>query len=425
MNSSLVKLHLVVKEFLDSRWGGKSPLLVAYSGGPDSKALLYAVKSWGKAEIHLAHVDHGWRTESAQEALEIESEAERLGLLFHTTRFEKKTTEMEARSARLAFFASLREKISYQAVLLGHQADDLAETALKRLFEGAHLTRLWGMKADSVIDGLPLWRPMLDIRRREIEKFLSEQSLVALDDPSNRDPHYLRARMRLSLMPVLEEAFGKGTVENLRLLASRSKELDDYLAIRAEAMQERVKRGPFGIWIDCEGVPRLELRYLLQRIGSEESLVFSRDVLEKVLDGIRDKKADWEIGIRGRTMILDRGHFFLIHPTPPQFKEPISLEASGWQRSGDWRVFVGEGRVDATGWRSIFGDGSAAISCPAGSSLELRLLEKALPWDGKTPAFLRKLCPFVVLGKEVVGDFLNPGNSSSEKIIKIFVDSNS
>ncbi len=420
-----MKLPLVVKEFLDERWDGESPLLIAYSGGPDSKAVFHAAKSWGKAEIHLAHVDHGWREESREEALQLEQEAIQLGVPFHTTRLEKKSTEAEARLARLAFFASLREKIPFQAVLLGHHADDLAETALKRVLEGAHLTRLWGMKAESIIEGVPLWRPMLEVQKKEILRFLTDQSLEALDDPTNRDPHYLRARMRLTLLPALEESFGKRFVENLRLLATRSEELDEYLSARVEGLQERIKRGPFGIWIDCEGIARIELRYLLQRIGSEEAIVLSRDVLEKILDGIRDKCADWEINIRKRTIILDRGHFFLPHLKLPQFQEPISLEEPGWKRSGDWRVFIGEGRADSNGWRSLFAEGSASVGVAESSSLELRLLEKALPWDGKTPAFLRKICPFVLQDQEVVGNFLNPGKSSSEKIIKIFVESNS
>ncbi len=124
---------------------------------------------------------------------------------------------------------------------MGHQANDLAETALKRLFEGAHLNRLFGMRKESELQGVVIWRPFLGVPRKAIEAYLVEYKLNPLTDPSNRDPRYLRARMRLSLFPQLEEA-GKNLMRNLLVLAERSSELDGYLARRAELLQnERVK----------------------------------------------------------------------------------------------------------------------------------------------------------------------------------------
>ena len=183
-----------VKRMIGANWDGKSPVLLGYSGGPDSKALLYALLDC-KAPIHIAHVDHGWRESSRKEALELKAEAESLNLPFHTIRLESCETrnlEAHARDQRLAFFQSLFEKIPFQALLLAHQRDDLAETALKRIFEGAHLPFLGGMSSISQYEGMPIWRPLLATPRDEILRFLNERKLRAIDDPTNRDPKFLR-----------------------------------------------------------------------------------------------------------------------------------------------------------------------------------------------------------------------------------------
>lgn len=421
MGSSLVDLNLVVKEFFESRWDGKSPLLIAYSGGPDSRALLHAALNWGKAEIHLAHVDHGWREESAQEAALLEREANELGVSFHLKRLEKKTGEEEARELRLAFFASLKKEIPYQAVLMGHQANDLAETALKRLFEGAHLTRLFGMRQESVLKGVLIWRPLLRSPRKVIEEYLAKKEIYPLLDPSNRDPLYLRARMRLSLLPRLEESFGKGIMENLQMLAERSLELDAYLTRRVGQMRSKVARGPFGIWIDGNGSERIELRYLLL----EEEFLLSRDVLETLLNWVEAGKGG-EMSLGKRRIIADRGHLFFLADPLPKLSEPILLPPSGWARSGDWSVFVSEnGDGEPSGWRLLWQTGSASVYIPENGEFWLSSAPSGISWKEKTPPFLRKICPYVLGQRGLVGNFLNPQRTSSGKQVKIFYQSQS
>ena len=218
-------METIVQVFLDRHWDRYRPLLVAYSGGPDSKALLYAALQT-KVPLHVAHVDHGWREESAQEAASLQREVEGLGLAFHSIRLSSKMTEDEARKSRLAYFCQLIEQFGFQAVLLGHQANDLAETVLKRVFEGAHLTSLKAIQPCALVFGIPLWRPLLTVCRSEIEKWLESRSLRALKDPANADPKYQRARMRTTLLPFLNEQFGKEIFSNLCQLSARSQELE-------------------------------------------------------------------------------------------------------------------------------------------------------------------------------------------------------
>lgn len=274
-----------IKEFLQQNWDQKSPLLLGYSGGPDSKALFYALLEAGCKNLHVAHVDHGWRQESAQEEALIRKEVEDLNLPFFSTRLENiEAKESVARDARLCFFRTLFEKTSYQALILGHQADDLAETILKRIFEGTHLPYLGGMRTVSQFGEMPIWRPLLAVPKKEIFAYLETKQLTPFLDPTNLDPAYLRSRMRIETIPFLDQSFGKNIRENLCILSERATELKEYLDKKIENV--RVERGEKGCRIFCDGLHRIERRHLLQK----EKIFFTRAVLEQVLDWVDERK---------------------------------------------------------------------------------------------------------------------------------------
>jgi tRNA(Ile)-lysidine synthase len=302
MRSSVKELSSVVKKFLEKEWDRKSPLMIAYSGGPDSKALLYAALDWGRASIHVAHVDHGWRIESGQEALDLEREIKSLGLNFHTSRLEETKTEEEARVARYAYFQRLREKIPYQALLLGHQAGDLAETVLKRIFEGAALTALTGMRPVSFFEGIELWRPLLSISRETIQEWLEEKKLPFLSDRTNEDPKFLRGRMRKELLPFLNQTFGKNISRNLLQISERSQELRDYFSVNHE---KRLSEGPFGFWLDGTSLARVELRALIQ-----QKITLPRSIVEQLIDWVEKKEKRKTLSAGNYRILSDNGFLF-------------------------------------------------------------------------------------------------------------------
>jgi tRNA(Ile)-lysidine synthase len=292
----------LTQAFLNVHWDQSKPLLLGYSGGPDSKALLYALLECG-VRPHLAHVDHGWREESSFEAESLRQEAEQLGCPFHTVRLQLKGKgEDEARKGRFAFF----QTIGIETLLLAHQADDLAETVLKRVLEGAHLSFLGGMQPVSERYGLAIWRPLLGVRRAEILDYLEERGLKAIIDPSNSDPAYLRARMRLEILP----SFGKEVVPNLVLLSERAAELKAYLDRQVAAA--KIHRGPWGTLIELEGLERIEQRHLLQKIAREESVVLTRPVLDTLLDWIKEGQKAKHLILKTKKILVDRGRVCFI-----------------------------------------------------------------------------------------------------------------
>ena len=369
-----------VKKFIDKEWDRKSPLLVGYSGGPDSKALLYALlKTAAAGSLHLAHVDHGWREESAAEAHLLAEEAAVLSLPFHTIRLSEKPArnlEEAGRSKRIAFFRSLFDRIPFQALLLAHHAEDVAETALKRLLEGAHLQNLGGMSKIGRLETMTVWRPFLEVKKRELLKL----GHSAFDDATNRDPKFLRTRLRLKIIPMLAESFGKEVSENLALFSERAFELKQYLDRKVAPIE--ILEGPWGKAAFLGGLERVEARHLLLKLSGA-----SRIIVESFLDCIE------ESNLRFGPFLVDRGWVFLPFADLPRFGEEVILR-EGRYFSGDWEIEIQESKEvkAAPTWKDLW-KGNFEASLPDGV---LKRVENLSPNNyriARVPSFLRPLLP--------------------------------
>ncbi len=201
-------------------------VVVACSGGPDSTALVDAMarlappRGW---RLHVVHVDHGLRPESAAEAGPVAVLAGRLGLGFESVRVEVESgpsLQDQARRARHAALAGVADRIGATAIALGHTADDQAETVLMRLLTSA---TPWSLRAMAERDGR-LARPLLRVWRQATMDYCAALGLAPIDDPSNRDPRFLRSRVRHELLPALEGVF-PGARRRLATLALRQRDL--------------------------------------------------------------------------------------------------------------------------------------------------------------------------------------------------------
>jgi len=304
-----------VQEFLQEHYDGQSPLLLGYSGGPDSKTLLYTLLECGLKNLHLAHVDHGWRETSAQEAEVLRKEADHLQCPFHSIRLippQKGNKENAAREERLSFFRSLFSQFSFQALLLAHQAGDLAETVLKRIFEGAHLPFIEGMDSVGAYQEMPIWRPFLNVERKIIIEFLKNRNLEPIYDVTNLDPVYMRARMRSEIFPFLNQSFGKKIEGNLNLLSHRCSELREYLDRKIEPIFQQVEKAPWGLVVDTRGMERIERRHLIQKLARAESLSLPRTLLEPLLDALERLAIMRKFQSEAGDLICDQGKFFFL-----------------------------------------------------------------------------------------------------------------
>ncbi|CAO5190652.1 tRNA(Ile)-lysidine synthase [Frankia sp. AiPs1] len=215
-------------------------VLTACSGGPDSLALAAALAFVAPRRAlrgGLLVVDHGWDAASSARAEQVAARGRGLGLrpvevlVAHTGR-----SEGLARDARRAALFAAAERLGAQAILLGHTLDDQAETVLLRLARGAGARSLGGMRPR---DGL-LRRPLLGLRRADTHAACHALGLVPWDDPSNTERAFARARVRHSVLPLLEAELGPGIAESLargaELLRADADALDATAAARYAAV---------------------------------------------------------------------------------------------------------------------------------------------------------------------------------------------
>lgn len=189
-----------------------APLLVAFSGGADSTALLLAAcQRWG-ARVRAVHVHHGLQAAADAFADHAQRVCGAWGVPFELRRVQValaagRSPEEAARAARYAALAEAARAHGAAAVLLAHHALDQLETVLLALTRGAGLPGLAAMPERTLRDGVTLARPLLQADARALREQLRLAGVPWVEDPSNADPHPTRNRLRLQVLPALLQAF--------------------------------------------------------------------------------------------------------------------------------------------------------------------------------------------------------------------------
>jgi len=192
-----------------------TPVICAWSGGADSTALVILAQAAG-CFVSAMHIDHGLRPESIADADRVRAMGEAIGVpveVITVAVAHGANLEARARQARLAALDP--------GALLGHTADDQAETVLLHLLRGAGPAGLGAMSPDR--------RPILDLRRAETRALCDELGLVVLDDPSNTDRRFRRNQIRLDVVPLLAQVSERDPVPVLARAARHQRELVDLL----------------------------------------------------------------------------------------------------------------------------------------------------------------------------------------------------
>lgn len=209
------------------RAGAPSTVLVGYSGGADSLALLWLLRDLSRLEgfvLRAVHVDHGVRPESAIDADAARANAEAMGVPLDVERLPSDVLTLHPgvgpeegmRRERYRVFSRLA--IDHGAVVaVGHHRRDQAETVLLHLLRGAGLDGVAGMREVSSLvvpwwegsDGreLSIWRPLLDEAYEDVRSVAEQSGLPIVEDPSNLDVGYRRNAIRHQVLPGMEAAF--------------------------------------------------------------------------------------------------------------------------------------------------------------------------------------------------------------------------
>ncbi len=187
-------------------------VILGLSGGPDSVFLLYFLKEAQKNlgfSLVAAHLDHGWRVESANDLIFCENVCKALDIPFVSAQASelsinfKKNGSQEAlgRVLRQHFLETIRKQYNGTKIAVAHHKQDQQETFFIRLIRGSSLTGLTAMKPKA---GFYI-RPLLQTSKSDILAYLHEHNIPYLTDSTNASENFLRNRIRLNVLPALQK----------------------------------------------------------------------------------------------------------------------------------------------------------------------------------------------------------------------------
>lgn len=204
---SLVENFLKKYNLSDSQ----NTYLVGFSGGYDSTVLLdilHKISINFHFKIIALHLNHNWRgAESDLEQQNCEDFCKERSIPIIVKKLDENTpkTETCAREARLDFFKEQYRKNKASGLFLAHTKSDNAETIIQRMVRGTGVRGLCGIFENNNLNGMEVFRPLMDFSRSEIEKYCTKEKLCPNNDSSNSDTKYQRNFIRKKIIPVLKE----------------------------------------------------------------------------------------------------------------------------------------------------------------------------------------------------------------------------
>jgi len=288
------------------------PLLIAFSGGRDSTALLDAAcrlrrgRTAGFAQLVAVHVHHGLLPEADRWADFCERACARLEVPFRLMRVKVAPSgggiEEAARSARYAALAEAATEHEAAAILTAHHLDDRIETFLMQWMRGAGIEGLTGFVAARAFSGrTALLRPWLAAPRADIEHYVAQRELTYVDDPSNSEPRLLRGALRAKVLPALRAVrpgFLRGAARSIELLTEAAEALHELAEADLAACTEDAPAGM--LWLDRLAMLPPGRRAVTVRawLAAQGLQVPSRARLAQVLAQSLGSRADTRMKVR-------------------------------------------------------------------------------------------------------------------------------
>jgi len=317
----------------------KPHVAVAVSGGADSLALSLLAHDWARTRggaITALTVDHGLRAESAAEAAKVGNWLAARGIAHHVLRWSgpraARGVQAAARSARYRLLEAWCAEAGVFHLLLAHHLDDQAETVLLRLARGSGLDGLAGMAA--MLEHAPcrLLRPFLDVPRPRLAATLESAGQSWIDDPSNRDAAYARARLRRD-MPALA-AHG---LTALRLARTAARLAGTRRAIEADVaalLARAASIHPAGFaWLDGQSIAAAPEEFGLRALAALVTMIGGAEYPPRS-ERLARLHGELSRGLaKGRTLggcrILPRRPAVLICREPAALAPPVPVPPSG------------------------------------------------------------------------------------------------
>lgn len=240
MKNDLHNIRRRVKRTIEAH-GMAAPgeaILAAVSGGPDSMVMLDLLSGLTAdlgIDLGVAHIDHNLRgDESRADADFVAEVTAAYNLPYHCARIDPaffrdlRGTSLEeaARRQRYGLLEAIAGRHGYDRIAVGHNANDNAESVLLFLLRGSGPGGLGGIRptiADRLI------RPLIDLKRAEIERYIRQVGIRFVSDRSNRDLEFVRNRIRHRLLPLVQREFNPAVIDGLNRLATIARDEEVWL----------------------------------------------------------------------------------------------------------------------------------------------------------------------------------------------------
>lgn len=293
----------------------RGPLVVAVSGGGDSTALLLALADLGDIELHAVHVNHKLRgADSDDDEAFVGGLCRDLRVPLHVVNgaldrddVRRLGVEAAARKVRYALLKRIRGEAGATHIATAHHKNDQAETVLMRLMTGSGLSGLRGiqpLRTDGVI------RPLLDVRRSEIDAFLRSRDITPRNDRSNADSRFLRNRVRAML-----STFDPSVIDNLASIAAQAREqwtILEHIISAADRSTATENDTRFAAWPDEPWLRRAILHRHIHRLDPDARDVSSVD-LERLTASLDTLK---RVSVTATLELLRRGSATILRKRP-------------------------------------------------------------------------------------------------------------
>ncbi len=414
-------------------------VIVAVSGGPDSLCLLHLLQRLSpelKIQLVVAHLNHCLRPEARQEAVGVAKIASAYALPFETRAVDIRSYKKEhglseeeaGRRARYRFLFDMARQYEASTIALGHHLDDQAETVLLNILRGSGVDGLAGILPKRLRAGINLVRPLLCLRRTEIEDYCHKNNLQPFTDSSNLETDYTRNKLRLELIPHLENNYNpkiRETLFGLAALASADRHFLNYLAKKKLAGIARISRKE--MFIDRRRLLLLPpaLRGRVLRLALREFIPakkIGRMHIEQLLDLAYSGRTGKQLTLPGGTRAYYSYDRLVIMPYSSTEKKKltqIGLSVPGTTKiAGNMAISARIVKIAGLDWpppsyrACLDYDKLSASSLavrlrrpgdrffPQGSSGSKKL--KAFFIDQKIPSYRRDTLPLVTSGDEII-----------------------
>ena len=296
----------------------KTQLVVCVSGGSDSVALLHLFRQLSgllRLQLHILHFNHRLRPEAAEEQNFVKSLATQYKIPFHLeTANQLKPGQLglqeSARKWRITESQKLLKMIGEGSIATGHHADDQTETLLLKWLRGAHISNLQGMSWKSP----PFVRPLLNCSKIELQEYLKSNQLTWMEDKSNQSPDYLRNRVRLELIPLLDELTRQGLQARISNLNDQSLLLREQLDSEYADWQKSFRKSSTASSAVLYLADLSQENELLQQeimhnfITVETGLTLNYNKLQSIFDLLKTADKTWKIQLSHNWIICKSAH---------------------------------------------------------------------------------------------------------------------